>query len=206
MKKTDTAGARWWNWIIIRLKYNSAEQIRSIKIIELRHSDKLPYARHANAIVDQSIPDRGGLSPFHEHFVVGLEQLHFLDGDVIVKEIFHLALVLLFFSLLKAEIGFHVSQAQLKPHSERHTPHDEYGEQFESCSILIKKFQSSSERENENENNWNSFCTAKRRLEQCAKLKASKRTNLAREQFCYALRTKLKQTLKEISRFSLRFF
>lgn len=103
-------------------------------------ADTLPDARHANAFVDQSIPDRGGLGPLHEHLVVGLQQLHLLHGDVVVEEVFHLpASHFTRFWRLKAKIGFHVS---LKPHSERHTPHDDYTEQFESCSILIKKFQS----------------------------------------------------------------
>lgn len=72
---------------------------RSIRLIEgLKWFDKLPYSCHSNPITDQSIPDCGRLCPFHEHFVVGLQKLHFLHGNVIFKWIFHFGQQKKFFS------------------------------------------------------------------------------------------------------------
>lgn len=52
--------------------------------------DKLPDCCHSYPITDrQSVPDCRRLRPFHKHLIVGLKQLHFLNGNVIVKQIFH---------------------------------------------------------------------------------------------------------------------
>lgn len=75
------------NWMIIR----SNSLVRSIILIDaLNRLDKLPDGCYPNPITDrQSIPDCRRLCPLHEHFVVRLEQLHFLNGDVVVEQIFH---------------------------------------------------------------------------------------------------------------------
>lgn len=87
---------KWlWNWMIIRLKSQNVfpKIVRSIKLIDgWKWPDKLPYSCHSNPITDHCIPDCRRLCPFHEHFVVGLQELHFLNRNVIFKQIFHLDL------------------------------------------------------------------------------------------------------------------
>lgn len=83
-----------WNWIIIWLNWQNVfarkSPVRSIILItERKWLEKLPDGCHSNPITDQGIPDCRRLCPLHEHLVVRLEELHFLNGNVIVKQIFH---------------------------------------------------------------------------------------------------------------------
>lgn len=60
----------------------------SIKLIDFQVGTS-PDGCHSNPITEQGIPDCGGLRPFHEHLVVGLEELHLLHEDVVFPEIVH---------------------------------------------------------------------------------------------------------------------